>query len=94
MKKQILALLICLVSVAVAHASVTLEDIVSNLDSKYCIFSYNNEGFISKEDMEKMLSKYGNVKTTAIEYNTFRGCRNLRERNLKTREYLFVLKKR
>lgn len=71
-----------------------LEDIVSNLDSKYCIFSYNNEGFISKEDMEKMLSKYGNVKTTAIEYNTFRGCRNLRERNLKTREYLFVLKKR
>ena len=76
-----------------ATALRSMEDLVSNLDAKYLIISYNNEGFITQEEMESMLKKYGSLKTVVIEYNTFRGSRNLRERNIKTNEYLFVLHK-
>ena len=74
-------------------ALLSLEDVVSSLDAKYLIVSYNNEGFISFADMKNMLTKYGVLKTVANEYNTFRGSRNLNNRSLKTVEYLFVLKK-
>lgn len=71
----------------------SLEDIVKSLDTKYFIISYNNEGFISQDEMEQMLQKYGALKTTPIEYNAFRGSRNLQNRELKTTEFLFILKK-
>lgn len=71
----------------------SLEEVVTNIDAKFLIVSYNNEGFITKEEMEDMLKKYGELKTTIIQYNTFRGSRNLNNRELKTNEYLFVLKK-
>ena len=71
----------------------SLEDIVKNLDTKYFIISYNNEGFISRDEMEQMLQKYGILKTVPIEYNAFRGSRNLQNRELKTTEFLFILKK-
>lgn len=72
----------------------SLEKIVANLDSKYFIISYNNEGFITFDEMKSMLKKYGIVKTKAIKYNTYRASRNLRERDIHTNEFLFILKKR
>lgn len=71
----------------------TFEQLVSDIDSKYLIISYNNEGFISLEEMETMLSKYGKLTTKEIDYIAFRGSRNLRNRNTHTTEYIFVLKK-
>lgn len=70
-----------------------MRDIVSKLDTKYILISYNNEGFISFEEMKNMLSEFGKVKEKRIKYNTFRGSRNLRERNIYTNEFLFLLKK-
>lgn len=72
----------------------TFEELVSDIDSKYLIISYNNEGFISYDEMVEMLSKYGELITKNIDYVAFRGSRNLKERNIHTTEYLFVLKKR
>lgn len=72
----------------------SLEDIVKNIKSRHLIISYNNEGFISQEEMELMLNKYGTLKTVVIEYNTFRGSRNLNTRKLKTNEFLFILEKK
>ena len=69
------------------------EELVKDIDSKYLIISYNNEGFISQEEMESMLSKYGELKTKEIDYVAFRGSRNLQNRNIHTTEYIFVLKK-
>ncbi len=69
------------------------ENLVSNIDSKYLIISYNNEGFISLEEMQNMLSKYGKLTTNGIDYIAFRGSRNLKKRNTHTTEYIFVLKK-
>lgn len=71
----------------------SMEEIISNLDAKFVIVSYNSEGFISFAEMSEMLSKYGKLKTVEIAYNTFRGSRNLRSRNIHVCEYLFVLKK-
>lgn len=72
----------------------SLEGVVSALDSLFVIVSYNNEGFISKEEMEAMLRKYGTLETKAVEYNAFRGSRNLSGREQKTTEYLFILHKK
>ena len=71
----------------------SMDEIIKNLNSKYILISYNNEGFISFDEMKNMLMKYGNVETKQIKYNTFRGSRNLRNRDIHTKEYLFLLEK-
>lgn len=71
----------------------SFEEIIKNLKTKFVVISYNNEGFISFDEMVEMLSNYGEVKTKRIQYNAFRGSRNLRERNIYTNEYIFVLRK-
>lgn len=74
-------------------ALTSMEEIISGISSKYVIISYNSEGFISFDQMSGMLKKYGNLKTVEIKYNTFRGSRNLKNRDIHVREYLFVLEK-
>ena len=71
----------------------SFDNLISALDSKYIIVSYNNEGFITYDEMSELLSKYGKLSHKSIEYNVFRGSRNLRNRNIHTTEYLFTLKK-
>ncbi|MBP5451258.1 MAG: DNA adenine methylase [Treponema sp.] len=71
----------------------SMEEIIGNLKAKFIIVSYNSEGFISFDEMSQMLGKYGKVKTVEINYNTFRGSRNLRNRDIHVSEYLFVLEK-
>lgn len=71
----------------------SMEKIISELDARYTVISYNSEGFISFDDMQSMLQKYGEVRTVGIPYNTFRGSRNLSARDIHVTEYLFILKK-
>ena len=71
----------------------SMEEIIANLSSKFAIISYNSEGFITFDEMSEMLRKYGKLKTVEITYNTFRGSRNLRSRDIHVSEYLFVLEK-
>lgn len=78
---------------SVRLALATLENVVASLDAKFVIVSYNNEGFITFEEMQQMLYRYGDVKHKEIRYNTYRGSRNLCNRNLYTKEYLFTLRK-
>lgn len=77
-----------------ATALLSMERIISNLNSKFVLISYNNEGFISYNEMLNMLKKYGKVTSEAIKYNTFRGSHNLNSRDIHTNEYLFLLEKR
>lgn len=76
-----------------AQALIELEKVVSNMKAKFILISYNNEGFITFEEMIAMLEKYGNVSVSSTEYPTFRGSRNLSERAQKTTEYIFLLEK-
>ena len=71
----------------------SMEEIIKTLDTKFAIISYNSEGFIGFDEMTEMLKKYGKVKTVEIKYNTFKGSRNLKNRDVHVSEYLFVLQK-
>lgn len=75
------------------EALLAFEQLIKDIDSKYLIISYNNEGFISLDEMQKMLMKYGYLTTKEIDYVAFRGSRNLKDRSKHTTEYLFILKK-
>ena len=76
-----------------SEALKSLEEIIINLKAKYILISYNNEGFISFDEMVATLNKYGSIKCEEIKYNAFRGSHNLNKRNIHTKEFLFLLKK-
>ena len=76
-----------------AKVITALSELIENLNSKYIIVSYNSEGFVTKEDMSAILEKHGKVKTISVKYNTFRGSRNLRNRDIHVDEYLFILRR-
>jgi adenine-specific DNA-methyltransferase len=61
--------------------------------SKYLLISYNNEGIITDDDWESLFIPY-NVKKYEITYNTFKGCRNLNERNNKVMEIMYLVSKK
>lgn len=71
-----------------------LEDLIANLKTRYILVSFNSEGFISRETMESILSKHGEVTIREASYNTFRGSRNLRNRKPHVTEFLFIVKKK
>ena len=69
----------------------TFENLCSNAKAKYLLISFNSDGFITKDEMLKMLSKIGKVKIMEKEYNTFRGSRNLNNRDIHIKEYLYLV---
>nr|AGS52325.1 DNA modification methylase (adenine-specific methyltransferase) [uncultured bacterium contig00063] len=70
-----------------------LTDLVSTIKAKYVLISFNSEGFITLEEMKNMLQKIGKVEVLETTYNTFRGCRNLANRDIHVKEYLYLLEK-
>ena len=71
----------------------SLKELCNNCNCKYILLSFNNEGFISKEDMMELLSSVGKVKVFEKKYNTYKASRNLNNRNKYTYEYLFLVEK-
>jgi adenine-specific DNA-methyltransferase len=76
-----------------SRATSRLADLVSSLDSKYLLISFNDEGFIEPAKMRTILNEVGSVSEFSVSYNTFRGSRNLRNRGLHVAEHLFLVKK-
>ena len=70
-----------------------LSDLCRKLKSRFLLISFSSDGFISKEAMLEMLSTLGEVRVLDKEYNTFRGCRNLNNRDIHIKEYLYLVKK-
>lgn len=71
----------------------SLDDLIKNTNSDFILLSYNNEGIIPMEKVYEILSSYGTLELRTKEYNTFRGSRNLKNRDNKVDELLYVLKK-
>ena len=69
----------------------TFEKLCEQAKARYLLISFNSDGFITKDEMVKMLSKIGNVKVMEKKYNTFRGSRNLNNRDIHTKEYLYLV---
>ena len=64
----------------------SMEDLLNHLKkSKYVLLSYNNEGIIKEDEWIKLLKGY-NVKKYEIIYDTYKGSRNLKERDNKVTE--------
>ena len=60
--------------------------------SKYVLLSYNNEGIIQEEEWEELLDIY-QVKKYEVKYDTYKGGRNLKERENKVIERMYLIQK-
>lgn len=74
-------------------AYIALSELIQNLKAKFILLSFNSEGFIKLKEMKELLAKYGKVTVLETKYNTFRGSRNLSNRKIHIKEYLYLLEK-
>lgn len=80
------------------------SSVVDALSSPVIIISFNNEGFVTREEMEAMLADRGSVSTRSIDYKRYVGAQigihnpqgeKVGEvSHLRNREYLYVLDRR
>jgi len=76
-----------------SRAKTRFFELLQSLDAKFILISFNNEGFIPRSEMLDMLKEIGTVEVVEIPYNTFRGCRNLKNRNIHVTEQLFLVER-
>lgn len=71
-----------------------LRDLLHALDSRFLLVSFNDEGFIEPDTMRAMLNQLGKVQVIEMQYNAFRGSRNLRNRDIHVTEQLFLVERK
>lgn len=71
-----------------------LRDLLHTIDAPFLLVSYNNEGFISPEQMRGLLNALGSVDVLERSYNAFRGSRNFNNRPIHVTEQLFLVERR
>jgi adenine-specific DNA-methyltransferase len=76
------------------EVSEAFENLIEKTPSKYILISYNDEGLLSSEELMTILNKYGQVTLKTKKYNTFRGSKNLKDREMHVQELLYILKKK
>lgn len=69
-----------------------LEEIVQKADFSYVVLSYNDEGLLSHESIEKMMKKYGEYSFVRMPHHRFKAYNNKAHKSL-IYEYLYLLKK-
>ena len=74
-------------------AEEAMDKLLANTRAKFIAISYNNEGIIPIEKFKSILSRYGKWELMEQDYNTYRGSRNLRDRDIKVKEMLWILEK-
>jgi adenine-specific DNA-methyltransferase len=76
-----------------AKALPRLRDLVTTLDARFLLVSFNDEGFVRPDEMRRLLAEVGSVQEIACRYNTYRGSRNLAARPIHVTEHLFLVEK-
>lgn len=76
-----------------AKAAQELFALVEACPARFILISYNSEGFVPPDAFVDTLQRLGKLSVFEQEYNTFRACRNLRNRSIKVREFIFLLEK-
>jgi len=78
-----------------AEVHKSFEELIANAKFKYIFLSYNNEGLMSKEDVERIMKKYGEYSLVTKEYKRFKADKteNRNHKANKTFEYLHILVK-
>ena len=77
-----------------SYAEEAFVDLVTKLDAKFLLISFNNEGFIQPELMKKILSDEGKVTVLESPYTAYRASRNLSSRTPHVKEFLYIVEKR
>ncbi len=72
----------------------SLSQLLKALDSAFLLVSFNNEGFISPDEMRSLLDTLGSVDVVQMQYNAFRGSRNFKNRPIHVTEHLFLIERR
>ena len=73
-------------------AYTSIFHLIKEVRAKYIILSYNNEGILSMDEIKNIISECNyNYTLKTIEYNTYRGSKNLHNRSLKVQEYLWII---
>jgi adenine-specific DNA-methyltransferase len=74
------------------EAKAAMKTLIESCLSKatYVLISYNNEGIITNDEWTELLANY-RVKKYELDYNTFKGSRNLQSRNNKVIERMFLV---
>ena len=73
----------------------SFEDLIKHADFSYIFLSYNNEGLMSRDDIKKIMEKYGNYTLKTKEYQRFKADKTEARNHKadKTFEYLHILQK-
>ena len=75
-------------------ANILFDEIISKTKAKHIVFSYNSDGFMSKEFIESCLKRYGIADTFICKKISYKKYRNWKtKRNNEHFEYLFYVKK-
>ena len=74
-------------------AEEAMDKLLADTRAKFIAISYNDEGIIPTENFKNILSRYGKWELMEQDYNTYRGSRNLRGRDIKVKEHLWILEK-
>ena len=70
-----------------------MRDLLHNIDARFILVSFNNEGFITTHEMRVLLEEIGTVEVLETPYNAFRGSRNFNNRPIHVTEQLFLVEK-
>lgn len=70
-----------------------LKALINDSNSRFYLLSFSDDGFLDPKALKVFLMSIGKTQVLDIEYNTFRGSRNLSSRPLKITEHLFLLDK-
>ena len=72
----------------------SMQHLISTIKAKYIIMSYNNEGIISEKEIIQLIHSLNyTYQLQKVDYNTYRGSRNLQNREKKVIEYLWIIQK-
>lgn len=75
------------------EAKEAFEELISNANFKYIFLSYNDEGIIPMEEIEKIMSKYGKYRRYEIKHKRFKADSNRDYIKDYTIEYIHCLEK-
>jgi adenine-specific DNA-methyltransferase len=70
-----------------------LRELVTDVDARFVLLSFNDEGFVSPPEIRKVLGDIGTVTEHQQSHATFRGCRNLRDRSFQVTEHVYLIEK-
>jgi len=73
----------------------SFEELIKNANFKYIFLSYNNEGLMSKSDVQEIMSRYGKYDLQTKAYQRFKADKteSRNHKANKTFEYLHILQK-